>query len=359
MLGVKIGIVDKIIQADEEITELLVKINNQESRAINYNTLTGKVKTGDRLLLNTTAIDLKLGTGGYHFVIANMEHIESDFAPGGHIMKLRYSPFQLKVFAAEEQDSPYHHLFNSFEGLAEMPVIIGTLHSMVEPVAILLKHDKPLCRIAYIMTDGAALPIAFSNSIKRLKKQSMIVGTITIGNAFGGDLDCVNIYNGLIAAKEILKCDMAIVAMGPGIVGTGTQYGFTGIEQGNIIDAVNDLGGKAIAIPRISFADPRPRHQGISHHSLTVLSKIAKTSAHIAIPFFEEQKRQIIYKQLDIGNISKNHMIHWIDESYIFEQLKTSSSNLRSMGRGLQEDPDFFTTAGAAARFVTEYPNDC
>ena len=31
--------------------------------------------------------------------------------------------------------------------------------------------------------------------------------------------------------------------MGPGIVGTGTKYGFSGIEQGYIIDAVNNLRG--------------------------------------------------------------------------------------------------------------------
>ena len=31
--------------------------------------------------------------------------------------------------------------------------------------------------------------------------------------------------------------------MGPGIVGSGTKYGFTGIEQGYIIDVINNLGG--------------------------------------------------------------------------------------------------------------------
>ena len=33
--------------------------------------------------------------------------------------------------------------------------------------------------------------------------------------------------------------------MGPGIVGTGTKYGFSGIEQGQIIDAINTLSGRA------------------------------------------------------------------------------------------------------------------
>ena len=77
--------------------------------------------------------------------------------------------------------------------------------------------------------------------------------TITVGHAFGGDLETINIYTGLIAAKEILKGDITIISMGPGIVGSGTKYGFTGMEQGYIVDAINNLGGLAVAVPRISF----------------------------------------------------------------------------------------------------------
>ncbi len=42
-------------------------------------------------------------------------------------------------------------------------------------------------------------------------------------------------------SKEILKADAVFVSMGPGIAGTGTKYGFTGIEQGSILDAVKNL----------------------------------------------------------------------------------------------------------------------
>ncbi len=89
-------------------------------------------------------------------------------------------------------------------------------------------------------------------------------------------MECTNIYTGLIAAKEVLKGDITIITMGPGIVGTGTKYGFSGIEQGQIIDAVNTLGGNPIVVPRISFRDLRERHKGMSHHTRTILSEIAK-----------------------------------------------------------------------------------
>ena len=38
-----------------------------------------------------------------------------------------------------------------------------------------------------------------------------------------------------------------------------------------------------IAIPRISFADQRERHKGISHHSITVLKEIVNVSVNLPI----------------------------------------------------------------------------
>ena len=54
---------------------------------------------------------------------------------------------------------------------------------------------------------------------------------------------------------------------GPGIVGTATRLGFSGIEVGPVLDAAAGLGGAPIACLRVSFADPRARHRGVSHHS--------------------------------------------------------------------------------------------
>uniref|UniRef100_UPI00286C7BA0 DUF3866 family protein n=1 Tax=Armatimonas sp. TaxID=1872638 RepID=UPI00286C7BA0 len=52
----------------------------------------------------------------------------------------------------------------------------------------------------------------------------------------------------------------------------GTRYGFSGIEQAWVLHVTKALGGEAICCLRASDADPRPRHQGVSHHSRTVLS---------------------------------------------------------------------------------------
>ncbi|WP_199873055.1 DUF3866 family protein [Inediibacterium massiliense] len=358
LIGIKIGKVIQILKENENKTEVLVKIKDKEYKAINYNRLTGKIDLEDELILNTTALDLSLGTGGYHFVIANLSHPTKDLSEGGHIMKLRYSPYQLKVFASEEQDSEDHDIFNQFESLEGMPVIVGTLHSMLPAIVEVLKTLKEDIKITYIMTDGAALPIDLSNMVTNLKENKIIHKAITIGNAFGGDLDCVNIYNGLIAAKEITKCHIAVVTMGPGIVGTGTKFGFTGVEQGNIIDAVNDLGGIPIAVPRMSFADQRKRHQGISHHTLTVLNTIAKTKAIVGLPKLEKEKSEYIKDQLKHTTILSKHKIVYEDCEEIYSILKHSNLNMRTMGRSFEEEKEYFITCGLCAKIALKILDD-
>ena len=192
-------------------------------------------------------------------------------------MKLRYTPLQCKVQVYEELlDSRGSALARSrYEGLKGLPVVIGELHSMVAPFILAMKKLQPDVKIVYIMTDSAALPIYLSDAVFRLKRDSLLEGTITCGHAFGGDLETVNIYTALMAAREELKADVVLLAPGPGVVGTSTRYGYSGIEQGEHIDRVRKMQGVPIVIPRISFGDLRTRHFGLSHHTITALSEIA------------------------------------------------------------------------------------
>lgn len=309
------------------------------------------------MLLNTTAQDLKLGSGGYHFVVSiNNGNILPSVTTDkdGHIMKLRYTPLQFAVLSAEEQQSPCHQVFVNFRDLKGRPVIIGELHSMLLPAVFNIKRNRPDLCVSYIMTDGGALPISFSRSVAYLKEKELIKGTITFGQAFGGDFETVNIYSALITAFEILKSDIAVVAMGPGITGTGTKYGFSGIEQGPIIDAVNTLGGRPIFIPRISFADNRTRHRGISHHSVTVLKEIAKTQATVVLPVMEEKKMDYVQNQITKNGLDKKHRIIYINEiEKVLENLSHFDFRLSTMGRGIDLEPDFFITAGAAGYYAS------
>ena len=108
---------------------------------------------------------------------------------------------------------------------------------MLAPIVITLKYLNNNLNINYIMTDGGCLPMGFSDTVRRLKDDKLLNNTITIGHAFGGDLEAVNIYNGLIASKEILKSDITIISMGPGIVGTGT-WSKLGITKNRYINEI-------------------------------------------------------------------------------------------------------------------------
>lgn len=360
MISTKHGKVVKILKNLEGRTDILVDINGSHEKAINYDYLTGSVNINDEVVLNTTAIELNLGTGGYHFVVCNFNNINQSSSGKGHIMKLRYTPFQLKTYAVEEQDSPYHKLFQEFTSLNNMPVIVGTLHSMLTPISATLKYLNNNIKIAYIMTDGAALPIHLSNVVYELKNKKIIDTTITLGHAFGGDYEVVNIYNALIAAKEIAKCDIAIVAMGPGIVGTGTKYGFTGVEQGYMTDAVNDLGGCPISVPRITFQDKRERHYGLSHHSITVLNKIMKTKSNIPVPCFSIEQEEVIREQIKVNNIIHKHNIIRVKDDIsdvLNKALNQYELEVKSMGRDLNDDPEFFNTCSAAAIYANSILN--
>lgn len=354
MINIFSGIVTNIVSRRDGISFIEVTSNEEKFPAINYDDVTGKVEIGDEVFLNRTARLLNLGTGGYDFVIANTRYKELDMIEKGHIMKLRYTPGQINVLAIEEQDSPYHHIFDEFKSLNRFPVIIGELHSMVAPVSIVLKKILPDVKITYIMTDSAGLPIKFSNIVYELKQRNIINSTITAGHAFGGDFEAVNIFTALIGAKEIAKSDIAIIAMGPGIVGTGTKFGFSGIDQAYIIDAVNKLGGVPILIPRIGFGDKRERHYGISHHTVTILN-LCNSSCTLTFPIMSDEKMDIINRQIKENNIFSNFEKVFIDASITKVCIEESNLKVTTMGRDYYSEPEFFDACGAAAIYSSKY----
>lgn len=350
MISKKIGKVVEVVNNGDLIQDIRVEINGEISKAYNYTQMTGRADVGNEVILNTTAVELSLGTGGFHFVIANLKNPESRFTEGGHIMKLRYTPIQIKVDSVEEQMSVHHDVFNNFKTLDKMPVAIGTLHSMLAPFAATFKSRQPNKKLVYIMTDGAALPIAFSKNVDNLKKIGLIDETITYGNAFGGDYECINIYTALITAKDICKADCVIVTMGPGIAGTGTKYGFSGIEQGMIIDATENLGGNSYMIPRISFADKRERHSGISHHTITILKEITNKSTNIVInSCLDKEQLEIINNQIEKNCLDKKHNVKFTEYRSTLEDLERYNLKVNSMGRNFEGDRAFFEASSTVA----------
>ena len=64
MIHVRRGVVRRVTSTRPGAQELEVETDGALAAAIAYPALGGEVRPGDTVLLNTTALDLELGTGG-------------------------------------------------------------------------------------------------------------------------------------------------------------------------------------------------------------------------------------------------------------------------------------------------------
>ncbi|WP_409346513.1 DUF3866 family protein [Paenibacillus sp. MBLB4367] len=417
----------------QELRVALEGGTGEVSLAYHYTDVLPPVTVGDRVMINRTAVKLKLGTGGIDFVCAVLEQnpmgketaVGADGLPskkgdggpdkraipernaaenigpvqedpedsekgdltgnggigqqqaasgfakavsgkkgegeqkGGRMMKLRYTPVQRAVYAVEEEGGLHHGLFRGKLKLEGMPVLIGGLHSMLPVALSWLRYRGEQAgggsapSVAYVMTDGGALPLAVSHHAAVLRGLGWLCGTVTAGHAYGGDLEAMNKYSALLAAKHVLRADIAIACMGPGSAGTGTRLGHTAVEVAELVHAVNALGGIPIVMPRLSFADARERHYGLSHHIVSALGDIALSGAILPLPgALEPARRIVVQRQLERSGCDKRHQCLWIDGVIAADAqraIQRYPQAITTMGRGLRDDPSYFLGVCAAA----------
>ena len=330
--------------------ELTVAVpDDGEVQALAYPSLVGVPEVGDDVLLNTTALAQNLGTGGYALVVAVPDRLPPDPETSGHLVKARYTPLQVTVQGVDEQDTEHHEAIAGADDLGGMPVAVADLHSALPALLIGMLATDPDLRVAYVMTDGGALPAAFSRTVGALKNS--LAGVVTVGQAYGGDLEAVTLHTGLLAAKHVLNADLAIVTQGPGNLGTGTPWGFSGVAAGEACNAVSVLGGLPVGALRISDADPRPRHRGVSHHSLTAFGRVALGGVTLVAPrgLGSELGAQV---DEDLAGQPERNPVVWVDTEGLEEALGLSPVPLRTMGRGYPEERAYFLAAAAAGRYA-------
>jgi hypothetical protein len=328
--------------------ELTVDTADGPLAALAYVPLVGEPQPGDRVLLNTTALSLGLGTGGMALVVAIPDRLPPDTDEPGHIVKARYTPLQATTLAVDEQDSPHHDVLRDADDLGGMPVVIADLHSALPAVVAGLRAVVPDARVGYVMTDGGALPVWFSRTLDGLRDAGWVSAAVTVGQAFGGDVEAVTLHTGLLAARHVLGVDVVVVTQGPGNLGTGTRWGFSGVASGEAVNATAVLGGRPVASLRVSEADTRERHRGLSHHSLTALGRVAIAPADIALAdlpgsFGAEVRRAA-------QPLSPPHRLVDVAVDGLLEALRASPVELSTMGRSLDEDTAYFLSAAAAGR---------
>jgi hypothetical protein len=319
----------------------------QEALALAYPALVGEPVVGDRALLNLNALALGLGTGGYALVVALPDRLPADSDGPGHAVKARYTPQQAVVLAADEEASPLRSRLAMAASLDGAPVVTADLHSALPAIVAGILADRPQARIGYLMTDGAALPAWFSRTLDGLG--GLLAGTVTAGQAFGGDLEAATLHSGLLAARHGLGADVVVVTQGPGNLGTGTPWGFSGTAVGEAVNAAATLDGRPIGALRISDADPRPRHRGVSHHSLTAYGRVALTGADLVLPGGLDGAFEALVRR-QLAPLAGRHRVVEVRVDGLVEALRALPVRLSTMGRGLDDDRAYFLTAAATGR---------
>jgi hypothetical protein len=327
--------------------ELTVEVAGNLVPALAYPPMVGLPVIGDEVLLNTTALDLGLGTGGYAMVIAIPDRLPPDAADPGQLVKARYLPQQVSVHGVDAEESVDHGLLADADSLDGLPVVIADLHSALPAVLAGVRTLAPGARVVYLMSDGGALASWFSRTAAGLRAAGWLAATVTVGQAFGGDLEAVTLHTGLLAASRVLGADIAVIAQGPGNLGTGTRWGFSGVAAGEAVNAVSVLGGRPVGALRISDADPRTRHRGISHHSRTAFGRVALATADLAVPALPEPLASAV--DADLSQLARHRVVR-VSSDGLLDALRSCPVTLSTMGRGLDADQAYFLSAAAAGK---------
>lgn len=328
-----------VVEAGER-GRLVAEVDGERRQAWADELMVGPAEVGDEVIVNTAAIDLGLGSGGFDLVHVNLTRgLAGGETPAGiHVMKLNYSSLQHAVDPVEAGlDSPPRPS-------RPVPVLVLPLHGHLAPAAWAAAR---LGRVGFVQAGGGGLPGTLSRDVAELLDRDLLAGHLTASPSYGGKREAISLVGALHAAAGELGWDAVITGPGPGILGSETRYGHGGMAALDAAHCGLALGLPTLLSPRLSAADPRPRHRGLSHHTAAVL-ELLLASVEVPLPAGldslapagADDPRAAIG---DAHRISE----HAVDlDGYAASGLPT-----RTMGRDLADDRLFFAAplaAGAA-----------
>jgi hypothetical protein len=333
---------------------LSVRVGDAERPAWADRSLVGEIAAGDEVVVNTQALDLGLGSGGFDVVHVNLTRgLDAGGGSGGeHVMKLNYTSLQHPVEPVE---------LGADEGVAartsrDLPVLVLPLHGHLAPAAWAVEQARPGLRVGYVHTPGGALPGSLSRDVAALRERDLLAGYVSAGAAYGGEREAVTVLGALDAGRRLLGWDAAICGPGPGILGSATDYGHGGMAALDAAHTALALGLPTLVSPRLSSADPRPRHRGLSHHTRTVL-ELLLGSVRVAVPEIrlegwptgEEGTGAVdMPSVLDALHRVCDDRHDVVVQPIDLEGFAASGLPARTMGRTITDDPLFFAAPLAA-----------
>jgi hypothetical protein len=326
---------------DARIARVTVELEEgrQARPAVVYPRLTGPVETGDEVVVNVEAADLGLGSGGFDVVHCNLSRGLAAEGGEGHVMKLNYTSLQHAVRPLEEglEDAP------PAEGV---PVAVLALHGQLPCAAFALSTLAPGTRAGYVQTAGGALAGELSDTVADMLERGMLAGHVSAGPAHGAPAEAITVEGALDAGRR-LGWDCAFVGPGPGILGSASALGHGGLAALANAHAALSLGSAVVLVPRLSSADQRERHRGLSHHTDTVLRMLLRP-VRVPVPGgLSLPSGAVLGKAVARGG----HEAMGVEVSLLCDSYLASGLPTGTMGRSFEEDRDFLLAglAGGAA----------
>ncbi|HEX3392443.1 MAG TPA: DUF3866 family protein [Solirubrobacteraceae bacterium] len=333
MLKLREATVVETVAVHHAEQELVVELADGNRRpTIADVALHGICHLGDEVIVNVQALDLGLGSGGFDVLHVNLTRgLSGEGALGAQVMKLNYSSLQHAVEPVEG---------DTLDLPVERPVAVLGLHGQLAAVAWAFAQQHPQARIGFVQTPGGALPGSRSRTVTMLRERGLLAGHITAGASYGGESEAITTAGAIHHGIRTLGWDAAICGPGPGIVGSRSPLGHGGLYALDSAHAALALGAPTLLVARMSSADIRPRHRGISHHTLTVLDLLLEPVT-VALP-------------AGIRSPICRRCHDWRRAPIDLPAYLQSGLPTVTMGRGLVEDPLFFGAALAGGAALAE-----
>ena len=262
-----------VVVAEDPLT---VEVDGERRPAWADTSLLGEMREGDEVVVNVAALDLGLGSGGFDVVHVNLTR---GLAGGGegdeHVMKLNYTSLQHPVDPVEPASRPgARWRGGGAQQRPPIPVLVLPLHGHLAPAAWAAAQARAGAEGRLRADRGRRAPGSLSRDVAELRERNLLCGHITAAPAYGGEHEALSVPGALDAAAHRLGWDAVLAGPGPGIIGSATHLGHGGMAALDTAHAALALGMPTLLSPRLSAADPRERHRGVSHHTLTVLAML-------------------------------------------------------------------------------------
>lgn len=325
-----------VVVGEEPLT---VEVGGERRAAWADTALLGEMREGDEVVVNVAALDRGLGSGGFDVVHVNLTRgLDASAGGGEHVMKLNYSSLQHAIEPAERG------LGEKRRGKA-MAVLVLPLHGHLAPATWAAAQAAAGLKVGYVQTAGGALPGSLSRDVAELRERGLLSGHIAAAPAYGGEQEALSVAGALDAAANRLGWGVAIVGPGPGIIGSDSRLGHGGMVALDSAHASLALGHRTLLSPRLSASDPRDRHRGVSHHTLTVMQMLL-AGVEVAIPSGEPVAAARLAEAA-----GWRHRLR--EAPADLAGYAATGLPAQTMGRDIRDDPLFFAAplaAGAALR---------